>query len=450
MTSDDDQVYVWVLLPGDVVPTLCARLKVTVKPGGASVAEVVYGRSYLEHPHAVALDPVRLPLASRAFKATSTPADGDPDVFGVIADACPDDWGRYVISRRHGEQRFPIGFLLRSQEDRAGNLCFSVERDKAPELREPVSVEYLDEAWAVVQGLETGRPLPPELENRVRANTGMGGARPKLTVSDGTHQWLAKFPSLRDDRSYSQARLEAATLNLAQRCGINAAKARLQAVRASDGQEGAVLLVKRFDRAMAPDSGGWLRDAYVSGRTLLTSEQTVGPGQYMGSYPQLATQFQRWSGNAAADRLELFRRMAFNCCVSNTDDHDRNHGLVASELGDLRLSPAFDIVPRVHKTKRRHHAMGIGDEGTLATVANLVSAAAKLTIAESDARAIVDDMQQAVAANWKTCLENHGMTAAELEVLAPCFDELPTSAADLDRIIVAQRSSWLARDDDKS
>jgi serine/threonine-protein kinase HipA len=177
----------------------------------------------------------------------------------------------------------------------------------------------------------------------------------------------------------------------------------------------------------------------VSGRTLLTSEQALRAGQFMGTYPQLAVQFTRWSGNAAADRLQLFRRMTFNCCVSNTDDHDRNHGLLADELGNMRLSPAFDIVPRLHGTRRRHQAMGIGAEGTLATVDNLVSAAAKFSISEADARAIVDDVQQGVATHWKGCLENRGMGPAEVELLARCFEELPRSAAELDRIIVAQQ-----------
>jgi serine/threonine-protein kinase HipA len=309
-------------------------------------------------------------------------------------------------------------------------------------LGEPVSEDFIDEAWAVVLGLDTGRPLPPDLENRVRANTGMGGARPKLTVSDGAHQWLAKFPSHRDDRRYSQARLEAATLDLAGLCGINSVQARLKDVRAADGQEGVVLLVKRFDRTLAPGAGrGWLRDAYVSGRTLLTSEQALRAGQFMGTYPQLAVQFTRWSGNAAADRLQLFRRMAFNCSVSNTDDHDRNHGLLADELGDMRLSPAFDIVPRLHGTARRHQAMGIGAEGTLATVDNLVSAAGEFGILETEARAIIDDVQHGVASHWKACLENRGMTPAEVALLYPCFGELPKNAAELERIIIAKRAT---------
>lgn len=323
-TSECDQVYVWAFLPGDVKPTLCGRLGVTHEAGGATAAEFVYDRGYLSRWDAVALDSTRLPLGGAVQRVVSTPQGGEPDVFGVIADACPGNWGRYVLNRRHGEQPFPMGYLLRTQEDRVGNLCASREAGEVPAIEEPATIELLDDAWSVVLALDTGQPPPPDLEKRVGANTAMGGARPKLTISDGKTQWLAKFPSSRDDRRYAQARLEAAALDLAARCGIDASKAELREVRAHDGQEAVVALIKRFDRTLDPKGRGWLRDAYVSARTVLSSAASRHAGQYMGTYPQLASQLQRWSGNAAADRFELYRRMVFNCCVSNTDDHERN------------------------------------------------------------------------------------------------------------------------------
>jgi serine/threonine-protein kinase HipA len=46
---------------------------------------------------------------------------------------------------------------------------------------------------------------------------------------------------------------------------------------------------------------------------------------------------------------ELFRRVLFNCFISNTDDHLRNHAFVRDGDG-WRLSPAFDLVP--HRERR--------------------------------------------------------------------------------------------------
>ncbi|MDZ7846464.1 MAG: HipA domain-containing protein [Owenweeksia sp.] len=44
------------------------------------------------------------------------------------------------------------------------------------------------------------------------------------------------------------------------------------------------------------------------------------------------------------DLQELWRRIVFSICTSNTDDHLRNHGFIMTDIG-WRLSPAFDINP---------------------------------------------------------------------------------------------------------
>lgn len=88
----------------------------------------------------------------------------------------------------------------------------------------------------------------------------MGGARPKATIEDGDRLWLGKFPS-RDDR-FNLQRVEFATLDLARRCGLNVAQARLQSVGSND-----VLMLRRFDREHTED--GYLRFGLVSGLTVL-------------------------------------------------------------------------------------------------------------------------------------------------------------------------------------
>ena len=44
------------------------------------------------------------------------------------------------------------------------------------------------------------------------------------------------------------------------------------------------------------------------------------------------------------DLTELWRRIVFNICVANTDDHLRNHGFLLTAQG-WRLSPAYDLNP---------------------------------------------------------------------------------------------------------
>lgn len=439
MTSDLD-AYVWVFLPGEGTPTLCGRFEHHAPPGGQPVGEFVYGKRYLSNRFALALDPVVLPHQEKRFVTTGA----TQGVFGVFADACPDDWGRYVIDREHGAQQYPIGYLLLSQEDRVGNLCFSRSADAPPELAAPTSRALLNEAWLVVTGLEAGRSIPPELEHKIRANTALGGARPKLTVADSQVQWLAKFPSKRDDPRWSQARVEAAMLDLAERCKVDAAKAQIHVVEPRDQIPGGdILLVKRFDRTRLPPQDGqardgaeeaiWLRDAYVSARTVMLSDEQGPQISFSGSYAKLSRELQRWSARATADRLELYRRMIFNCCISNTDDHDRNHGFLAREDGEgFRLAPAFDMVPRAHATARRYQALNIGDRGAEPTIENLLSAAGAFDIELARAQEIVDEVQTLVLENWKGCLRGRGLDEPAIDLLSTCFRPLLDSFDDLE------------------
>lgn len=413
---------VWALLPGETVPTHCGELWQRADGVGRQSTCFRYGASFLSTWGAFAVDPFALPLEDRAYRN----ADPVNAMHGALWDAGPDDWGRYVIDRQFGAQTYPIGYLLRSQEDRVGHLCFSESPDRSPALSAPLAREWLSEAWQVVTGLEAGRPVAPELAHRIRANTAMGGARPKLTVADGQAQWLAKFPSRRDDPRYSQARVEAAMLDLAAQCGLNAARAELHTIADGPaGPGGDILLVRRFDRSVAGD-GGWYRDAYVSARTVLSSDRSSL--SFSGSYARLARALTRWSAKPASDKIELFRRMVFNCCVSNTDDHDRNHGLLANEEADLfRLSPAFDIVPRLHQTQRRYQAMNIGDQGAEASVENLLTSAIAFDLDVARAAQIIRDMQATVQAGWRSALQGRGVDRMAIELLSPCFRELPQS-----------------------
>ena len=62
------------------------------------------------------------------------------------------------------------------------------------------------------------------------------------------------------------------------------------------------------------------------------------------SYLDIVELIKSISFKPIEDLEELFRRVMFSVCVSNTDDHLRNHGFLYTENGWM-LSPAFDINP---------------------------------------------------------------------------------------------------------
>ena len=75
----------------------------------------------------------------------------------------------------------------------------------------------------------------------------------------------------------------------------------------------------------------------------------------------LAEALRRVSDEPKRDANELFRRMCFNGLISNTDDHPRNHAIIAKDKL-WRLSPAYDLTPALHiSLKRRDLTLTCGD-----------------------------------------------------------------------------------------
>jgi serine/threonine-protein kinase HipA len=414
MTSS---AFVWVFLPGDAQPTLCGRFSHEVNAAGLALGKFVYGKSYLALPHAIPIDPIVLPLANREW--TTTAQQG---LFGVIDDAAPDSWGKYVVDRAYGKQASPVDYLLKSQQDRVGNLAFSAASNIQPVNSEPLDKAWLPDIYRVIADLELERPIPPELQAQIRANTGLGGARPKVSVTGTGFQWLAKFPSHKDSPRVPVARLEAAALDLAARCGITTVIHEVAPIQGAD-----VLLVRRFDRTKLAD--GWGHDTFVSARTVFASDEAANQYSFFGSYPRLAIDMARWSSRPASDRTELFRRMVFNAVLGNGDDHDRNHGFLADEErpGAYRLSPAYDLVPSLNQPKIRHLALGVGDAGSVVTLENLLSGAASFGLDRNVAAAMIHTLGEQALDLWAACCQQQGLDQAVIAELASCVQAVPSA-----------------------
>ena len=140
--------FVWCFLPGDIEPTLCGRFTHELTANGQAQGTFVYGRRYLERDDALPIDPIALPLSGSAQVTT-----GLQGFFGAIADASPDDWGRYVIDRAYGRQDSPVDYLLKSQQDHVGHLAFSGAADQRPEWLDPWDRSWLPDACRAIAAL---------------------------------------------------------------------------------------------------------------------------------------------------------------------------------------------------------------------------------------------------------------------------------------------------------
>jgi serine/threonine-protein kinase HipA len=202
-------------------------------------------------------------------------------------------------------------------------------------------------------------------------------------------------------------------LVLASECGLNAAASKLTSVGGRD-----VLLVKRFDRQKV--EGGYLRGRMVSALTLLNAEEL--PDAKMGwSYLELVENMRRASATAQRDALELFRRACFNALISNTDDHPRNHAMVAMENA-WALSPAYDLTPTPHVSlERRDLAMAVGDAGRWANAQNLLSQAPRFLLTRQQAEAVLNDIEMKVRNGWYRVARRVGVTEHDCDAIATAF-----------------------------
>ena len=114
------------------------------------------------------------------------------------------------------------------------------------------------------------------------------------------------------------------------------------------------------------------------------------------------------------DSIELYQRMVFNVLIGNTDDHTRNHAFLYSfENQDWRLSPAYDVLPI---NSYGFHGIGIGFDGRIGTIDNLLSQSKRFGLKGFKAQRIVKDVLDLVS-QWKHYLTQHGVGEGDIERL---------------------------------
>lgn len=410
--STSADCYVYITMPGATTPVTAGRFELTVGRSGAPLGRFVYGRSYLARADAVPIDPVELKLAPRIYE---TAALGG--VFGALRDAGPDHWGRRVIERHTGKAELTeLDYLLHSPDDRAGALGFGLNQTPPAPMRKFNQTIDLAKLQAIADALVQDEAWPADVttgqvEELLLVGTSMGGARPKVVVEDDGALWLAKF-NLPDDR-WNCARVEHAMLLLARACGLTTPDSKLIRVAARD-----VLLVKRFDRER--NDQGYLRARMVSGLTLLRAEDSHR-SRDKWSYVALAEELRRVSAEPTKDATELFRRMCFNALISNTDDHPRNHAVIAKDR-DWRLSPAYDLTPTVPVSlERRDLALICGDGGRYANAENLVTQSARFLLDRNAAQAVVAEMKERVRASWNDTARRAGVSERDCNLIQGAF-----------------------------
>lgn len=347
---------------------------------GRESASFEYAAEYLNHPGAYKISP--------ELELYSGPQPGFGSLPAAFSDAAPDRWGRNLIAKAIRENNplrriTELDYLLGvSDQSRIGALRFSgpdTESDpqlspdsseippiiELPRLLAASRLEADDEMSAVKQLLGAG-------------SASLGGARPKAQVRLGDDLWIAKFPHAADQ--WDVMAFEKLALDLAGSAGISVPETQLVMI---DGHP--VLLSKRFDRA------GGRRIGYQSFMTALL-KRDGDPADYL----EIAEQLSLISDRVSHDLHELFRRVALNIAIRNTDDHLRNHGIVRLRNG-WALSPAFDLNPNPVSESAIRATSVAGAIGTEAEIAALVANCEYFDLSRSKAKEVLGEVSAALS-----------------------------------------------------
>jgi serine/threonine-protein kinase HipA len=230
--------------------------------------------------------------------------------------------------------------LTRLGADLPGAVVIAPETD-IPRSAGPFRLEH-------VHGLEVPRPegvVKFSLAG-VQLKFAVAPAGDRLTVPAraGDGRCVLKVPTRRYP---GLPEAEFGAMTLCRLIGVETASCRLAPVDKVSGipdvflREGEqALVVDRFDRP-----GGNQRVHIEDAGQVVGA---VGERKYtMATYETILNMIRRFSTDWRADALEGFRRIVADVLIGNGDGHLKNWSFIFPAPGEVRLAPAYDIVPTI-------------------------------------------------------------------------------------------------------
>ena len=295
--------------------------------------------------------PFMMPLSRAVYHAEefNLPRQMFSGLPGLIADSLPDAFGNSLIQKYMESEQIdlrqitPLDRLAYVGSRGMGALTFKPALRDEDEVPSAVDMRNLVEQARLALNNRLGEMKGAHaLREIIRVGTSAGGAQAKAVVGwnretdeflagtgdlpDGFEHWLVKFTprGLEDagEREYAVHRKALAA-------GIKMSECRLFEL---DGVKH--FMTKRFDR-----EGN--RRHHV---------QTLCALQHVGHpSPREAKRYELLFRTAVDLNLgyealeQLFRRMAFNVLIEETDDHTKNFSFLMREGGTWELAPAYDL-----------------------------------------------------------------------------------------------------------
>jgi serine/threonine-protein kinase HipA len=346
--------------------------------------------------------------------------------FCLYFDSLPDEWGQSLLKRYEKikaelegrQQRVlrPLHYLqLILDVHRPGAI--RVKPDQCgPFVSQSIGafqVGFLPSLYESNIALETSTAAdnPDYARNlcmMVSAGASLGGRRPKVSVLDRKNQlWIAKLPTATDHCDVGG--WEIVLHELASQAGLNVPEAR--AIKVSNGNH--IFLSKRFDR-----NGRGNRIHYTSTKGLLAymGSKNLNGEKANISYLDIGELIIQNCSSPKKDLKELWKRIVFNICVKNTNDHLKNHGFLLTEKGWV-LSPAFDMNPDPSGSNLK---LNISTSDSTLDLGLAMDIAVDFSLAKNEATNFLKTVRCTVA-KWQNIADSYGISKAEQAIMAPAF-----------------------------
>ena len=302
-----------------------------------------YDANYLNLENAKAMS-VALPLQSESFTENQT-----RNFFEALL---PEGFSRQSLANsiRKNENDY-IGLLSVVGRECIGAILIGDDCDLPSEYI-PVEDETIKSLAA--EGASKSAEILTKTHLSLAGATGKVG----LFLDDKTGKWYLPQGLAPSTHIIKQSHVrykdivvnEALCLNLAKKCGIDVPDSFIIETGGKT-DDNILFAVKRFDRYS--DEGKIHRlhqEDFAQALSIPANQKYELEGAH--HMRQMFNVLRNFSANPIEDQIKLFRMIAFNVIIGNTDAHLKNYSIVYDKhLGNRRLSPAYDMLCTIyHRT----------------------------------------------------------------------------------------------------
>lgn len=382
----------------------------------------------------IQVSPIKMPLSSTTYSFPSLSEETYKGLPGMLADSLPDKFGNIVINRyleSQGREKDSLSTIEK--------LCYTGQRGMGAleyepaqeiiDLSEKVDLDALTKLASEILSEKESFKLKYDdtmIAQLMQSSSPVGGARAKTLIAwnretndirsgqvnagPGFEYWLLKFDDIEnnkdkdktpDDKEYTK--IEYAYYLMAKAAGIEMSECRLHK---ENGRSH--FMTKRFDRKGPKGEKIHMQSLCAMAHMDFNSPRTYSYEDAFDVMKQL-----KLGGH---DFLQMFKRMIFNECAKNFDDHTKNIAFLMNKKGEWSLSPAYDVTFSYKKDSLwvRSHQMLINGKVDGITKEDFYKVAEKVGIKKASATKCINQVLSAVR-RWSEFAKEAGLSSTNAD-----------------------------------